>query len=241
MRHEVKDLASFPNDDTIVIDVDLIKRSSPSSLSITEFKTDMDVRIVEKMLRFPLLGEDLPDKWNIKLKAEFHMTNDSDLFHSTPGPGRLPLYEGKMIWQFQHGYAAPRYWIDEAAGRKRVLGRYGQDTGQTLGYQTYRLAHRRQARATDTRTFIANILPSPVFASDSTHVTVEPTQAVQLVLLTALTNSIALDWMIRLKVVANLNMFYLYQLPVPRMMPGDRFFDSIVQRAARLICTTPGI
>ncbi len=34
-------------------------------------------------------------------------------------------------------------------------------------------------------------------------------------------------------------MFYFYQLPVPRLSAGDPFFDALVERAARLICTTP--
>ncbi|MGV0028889.1 AlbA family DNA-binding domain-containing protein [Phormidesmis priestleyi] len=34
-------------------------------------------------------------------------------------------------------------------------------------------------------------------------------------------------------------MFYIYQLPIPRSQPGDRFFAEIVERAAKLICTTP--
>jgi len=34
-------------------------------------------------------------------------------------------------------------------------------------------------------------------------------------------------------------MFYVYQLPIPRLTTGDHFFDAIVERAARLICTTP--
>jgi hypothetical protein len=37
----------------------------------------------------------------------------------------------------------------------------------------------------------------------------------------------------------NLNTFYLYQLPVPRLKPGDRFFKDIIECAAQLICTTP--
>ena len=45
--------------------------------------------------------------------------------------------------------------------------------------------------------------------------------------------------MIRQKVSQNLNMFYIYQLPVPRLQKGDQWFDAIVQRAAKLICTTP--
>ena len=34
-------------------------------------------------------------------------------------------------------------------------------------------------------------------------------------------------------------MFYVYQLPVPRLTGKDPAFRPIVERAARLICTTP--
>jgi hypothetical protein len=37
----------------------------------------------------------------------------------------------------------------------------------------------------------------------------------------------------------NLNTFYLYQLPVPRLTAQDPAFAPIVERAAKLICTTP--
>ena len=37
----------------------------------------------------------------------------------------------------------------------------------------------------------------------------------------------------------NVNMFYLYQLPMPRLTAGNPYFDAIVPRAARLTCTTP--
>jgi hypothetical protein len=32
-------------------------------------------------------------------------------------------------------------------------------------------------------------------------------------------------------------MFYAYQLPMPRLMPGNPYFDAIVPRVARLTCT----
>jgi hypothetical protein len=34
-------------------------------------------------------------------------------------------------------------------------------------------------------------------------------------------------------------MFYIYQLPVPRLTEKDAYFQEIVERAAKLICTTP--
>lgn len=57
--------------------------------------------------------------------------------------------------------------------------------------------------------------------------------------LTGVTNSFCLDWFIRGRVSTTLNMFYLYQLPVPRLTAADAAFGPIVLRAAQLICTTP--
>ena len=48
-----------------------------------------------------------------------------------------------------------------------------------------------------------------------------------------------LDYFIRQRVSANINFFYVYQLPVPRLTEKDSQFGPIVERAARLICTTP--
>jgi hypothetical protein len=100
MRHEVSELTDFPNSDSLQISTDLIKKLSPDSQSIMEFKNETDIKIAQKMLAFPLLGEQLKNTWNLKLANEFHMTNDSHLFKTENATGRLPLFEGKMIHQF---------------------------------------------------------------------------------------------------------------------------------------------
>ena len=94
----VEKLDTFLNnqDEYIEISVDLIRRLSPDSLSVMEFKNEGDIRIAEKILQFPLLGEQIEGKWNLRLTREFDMTNDSHLFQQEPGKGRLPLYEGKL-------------------------------------------------------------------------------------------------------------------------------------------------
>lgn len=46
------------------------------------------------------------------------------------------------------------------------------------------------------------------------------------------------DWLLRQKITSHLNMFYVYQVPVPRKC-SDARFNSIVERAAKLICTRP--
>ncbi len=238
MRHDIAELERFPDEESVMIDVDLVRRSSPYSLSIAEFKNVIDMQIIEKMLWFPLLSEDLPDAWNIKLKREFHMTDDSDLFHTESGAGRLPLYEGKMIWQFEHSYSAPRYWIDEQAERERVLGKRSVDHGQTLGYEQYRFAYRKVASSTNERTVISTVLPPSVFAGESFTLS-ESLSGKQSLVCVSLLNSYIADWAMRQRVDANVTMFYMQQLPIPRLKRDDRFFSPIVQRAAKLICTAP--
>ncbi len=244
MRHDVQELERFPQHGSVPVAVELVRRLSPDSLSIMEFKCDLDVQIAEKMLKFPLLGENLEGVWNVKLSREFDMTNDSYLFKTQPGPGRLPLYEGKMIWQFDHKLAPPRYWVDEKEGRAAILGRE-KDVGQKLDYQDYRLGFRDIASSTNERTLICsmvppafhgNKLPTVITNGNSGRRVILPNE--QLFLAAAL-NSFALDWAIRMKVTSTLNFFYVYQLPVPRLMEKDSQFGPIVERAARLICTTP--
>jgi type I restriction-modification system DNA methylase subunit len=167
MRHDVEELQRFPHKDSLVISVDLIRKLSPDSLSVMEFKQDIDIQIAEKMSRFPLLGETLPDTWNLKLTSEFHMTNDSYLFKTEPAKGRLPLYEGKMIHQFTHQYALPKYWLDEKEARQALLKRGEVDKGQILDYQTYRLGFRSVSSSTNERSLISSLIPKLVFCGNS--------------------------------------------------------------------------
>lgn len=226
------------------IPTDLVRRLSPDSVSVMEFKTDLDVQIAEKMLKFPLLGEDVESTWKISFTAEFHMTNDSDLFKTEPDARRLPLYEGKMIWQFDHRLAEPRYWVDEKVGRGRLQRRASREDGE-LGYERYRLAvravsFRAVSSNTNERTLISTILPHKVFCGNSILVNRDATMSYdQVVFATAILNSFTIDWLIRNKVTTNINMFYLYQLPIARHTVSTPMFSPIVERTARLICTTP--
>jgi hypothetical protein len=243
MRHDVEELQRFPHKDSLVISVDLIRKLSPDSLSVMEFKQDIDIQIAEKMSRFPLLGETLPDTWNLKLTSEFHMTNDSYLFKTEPAKGRLPLYEGKMIHQFTHQYALPKYWLDEKEARQALLKRGEVDKGQILDYQTYRLGFRSVSSSTNERSLISSLIPKLVFCGNSLSISeceqnnFQDNQSFK-IFIVAVLNSFLIDWMLRQKVSQNLNFFYIYQLPIPRLKEGDRYFEEIVENAAKLICVS---
>lgn len=238
MRLNVEELDQFPQEGAIEMSVDLIRRLSPDSLSLMEFQNDLDIHIAEKMLRFPLLGEQIESTWNLRLTREFDMTNDSHLFKTSPARGRLPLYEGKMIHQYTHQLDQPRYWIAEAEGRNYLLPRDGKDLSQRLDYQGYRLGFRDVARNTDERTMISTMLPAQIFTGNTLITSVSPHERLQLLAIIALLNSFSVDFLIRKKVSAHCNMFYVYQLPIPRLTEADNSYRPVVQRAGRLTCTT---
>lgn len=235
MRHDVSELQHFPSSGSLLIEVNLVRRLAPDSLSVMEFKSDLDVHVAKKMLRFPLLGEALPNQWSLELHREFNMTDDAFLFHKKPGAGMLALYEGKMIHQFTHLLSEPRYWVSEKQGRKALLGEQ-TDTGSRLGYQKYRLAYRSIASSTNERTLISTVIP-PSFTGNSLNVDERLADKLKLFCVAVL-NSFVVDWLLRQKVTTNINMFYVYQLPVPRLAETDAIFRSILVRATKLICIT---
>jgi hypothetical protein len=245
MRHEVKELARFPQEGSLPVSVELVRRLSPDSLSVMEFKNPLDLQIAEKMLQFPLLGEKVTGTWNVQLAREFDMTQGTaaTLVFNEKRPKLSPLYEGKMIWQFEHEHSVAKFWVDINKIRKYLLGQT-EDVGQQMDYQKYRLVFRRQASSTNTRTLVSTIIPPAIHSDNLASIATFDSQGnsiiheAQLSFLCAIFNSFTFDYTIRQRVTANINFFYVYQLPVPRLTVKDTMFKPIVTRAARLICTT---
>ncbi|MGH9943892.1 MAG: Eco57I restriction-modification methylase domain-containing protein, partial [Pyrinomonadaceae bacterium] len=76
MRHHVEELEQFPKNGALQVSVDLIRRLSPDSLSVMEFKNDTDIRIAEKMLRFPLLGTHLAGGGGVESRFDERVSHD---------------------------------------------------------------------------------------------------------------------------------------------------------------------
>lgn len=233
MRHDVRELEAFPHDRSVDVTVDLVRRLSPDSLSISEFQNATDLEIAEKMIKFPLLGERIDGMWQVELHREFNMTDDAAMFHKVQGSGMLPLYEGKMIWQFDAFLSEPRYFIRETDA-KRALRAPPEATDQ-FDYEKHRLAIRDVARNTDERTMIAAVLPARVFAGHTLHLCAT-LQADELLYVASVLNSFVFDWLLRQKVGAHCSIFYIYQMPVPRLVRSDRVFQQLVTRSAALTC-----
>ncbi|MDR2786480.1 MAG: N-6 DNA methylase, partial [Treponema sp.] len=90
---------------------------NPNTKTCPIFRSKKDAEITKKVYRHVsvLINEAEGEKgnpWNIRFQAMFHMSNDSGLFKNSPDSSGLPLYEAKMIHQFDHRWAT----FDSAAG-----------------------------------------------------------------------------------------------------------------------------
>lgn len=227
MLHD-KELLKTLDETSLLYPLKLVKKFSPYSNSIMELKSNQDFEIAEKMYRFPVLGEEIEGKWNVKLASEFHMTNDSDIFN-TKGEG-LPLFEGKMIWHYDSKYELPHYWVVESQGKQRL---------QNKDYLDYRVGYRDVSASTNERTMVSSIISKNSFIGNTINYIRSNLEKEILLFVTSVLNSFSLDYIARNKITNHLNHFYVYELPLPRYSKGNPFFREIAERAAKLICTTP--
>jgi hypothetical protein len=228
----------LPEIETNALDMNIeqIERFSPSTLSIFEFNSQIEVDISRKIYtEHSLLGDKVDQNlWHIDFHREFHMSDDSDIFNSN-GLG-LPLYEGKCIWQFDSHFCPPTYNVDESLGRKRIL-RKKLDKGQTLDYQKYRLVYRKIARNTDERTLISSIIAEDTFTGENLTTCKDLFDEGTLLFVCGIFNSLTQDFILRLRVTAAVNMYHIQQVPLPRLKTDDHIRNCIIARSARLLCT----
>jgi hypothetical protein len=94
---------------------------NPNTLTCPVFRSGRDAELTKKLYRAaPVLireavwaGEGKQAKlvspevnpWGISFMAMIHMSGDSGLFKNEPAPDRLPLYEAKLVHQFDHRWA----------------------------------------------------------------------------------------------------------------------------------------
>lgn len=99
---------------------------NPNTLTCPVFRSSADAALTKKLYNAaPVLireavwaGEGKQARlvkpevnpWGISFSTMFHMSNDSGLFLNAPAPGSVPLYEAKLIHQFDHRWAT--YTLD---------------------------------------------------------------------------------------------------------------------------------
>jgi hypothetical protein len=296
MLHDL-DVLADPEKYAVQIPEQLIGRFSPGTLSIMEFRSQRDLATVGQIYDGgPLLGEVIGNLWTPVLKSEeFNMTHARGLFNENAAG--WPVYEGKMMHQYTHKFAEPRYWVDPAKGQAELARREIQHVEEALDAlipmrggsgstrqeriaallrahgrgpftvddvctdaEALRLAFRDIAASTNERAMIAAILPSNVFAGNTLNYLAPwyfDAQAALndlhnikgcykplipsliLAYLCGIFNSFTLDYVLRFKITTHVNIFYVKQIPVPRLTPNDSRCQAIAERVAQLVCVGP--
>ncbi|EIL0970956.1 class I SAM-dependent DNA methyltransferase, partial [Campylobacter jejuni] len=157
------DINSLKNKDEILtLNLKDIKKLSPTHLALMELKDKQALEILRKSYNaFQNLSFDYID-----FRRELDMTNDKDLFIEEFREGLLPLYEGKMIHQFDANFSQTTYFLEKAKFDERLkskeLYRAKKATGKELNpklikydREFFRLGYRKISRDTDERTLIA--------------------------------------------------------------------------------------
>lgn len=203
--------------------------------------------------------------WPVRSRTMFHMANASGLFRTAaelanagfyPVRGNhwrkgnesyLPLYQGRMIGQFDHRANAvrvnphnthnpylsepageaqhrdpafspqSRYWVPAEAVRRAMPEK-----------REWTIAYRRSNRSTDVRTMIAALVPA-VGLGDSVFLLTpeDPLTAADALLLLGNLNSFGFDYVTRQKAAGtNLSWYVVEQLPVIAPEPYERTFGG---------------
>jgi type II restriction/modification system DNA methylase subunit YeeA len=224
-----------------------LKHLSPEQWAMMELRDRKDLKILDKCYAaFKPLQEDWLD-----FRNDLHMTNDKDLFLEQPSENLLPLYEGKMIWQYSHALAKPQYWLnpenfDERQSSKEIY-RMAQDLGIKRGEaakhesaircdrEFFRLGFRDIASDTNERTLIFALLPPQCGVGNTINIGVPkryvlqtdgqvgilPVSPWRMLFALAWFNSLPVDWLARFMIQIHANKTYLYRLPFPQPTDDD--------------------
>jgi len=252
---------------------------NPNTRTVPVFRTRRDAEMTRRLYRAApvLVNEETGENpWSVRFFTMFHMTNDSHLFRTREELEMkgfvlvdnrfvhdeevyLPLYEAKMMHQFDHrhgtfegqmpeevmkGYChepsvaeyndsefvvEPRYWVLEAEA-EHAVGKINHD---------WFISFRDVTRAVDRRTATFAVLPWSAIGNQLPVVLPTCVHTHLLCAFLANVNSFAFDFVARQKVGGiHMNFFIVKQLPV---LPPDRYtpdlLDFIVPRVVELTYT----
>jgi N-6 DNA Methylase len=228
---------------------------NPNTLTSPVFRTRADAELTRKIYqRVPVLENECTgvNPWGISFMTMFHMSNDSGLFQDSESANSLPLYEAKMLHQFDHRWATyegldvrdaslsekqdpdfgvtPRYWVDKQEVDNKLAGKWDKQ---------WLLAFRGITNATNERTAIFSLLPRVALGNSAPVMLSEISTPNLVVCLQANLSSLVFDFVTRQKAGGtNFNFFIVKQLPI---LPPEAYtpqdIEFISSRVLELVYT----
>lgn len=209
------------------------------------------VAVFGQIRKAPRLDAKRPG-WDFRPVREFDATNDRATFDAGEGSGRIPVIGGAglNIWvpltgEF-YAWADPKR-VEDALFRKRQnqarLSRsafYGLSSAlvgepSTLPFHHPRIAFRDIARATDTRTLIAALVPpETILTNKAPYILARDGGPIEEAFLVGVLSSLPLDWYARRYVEISMNLHIFNGLPIPVFDPLSGLGKRVVEIAGRL-------
>lgn len=236
----------------------------PKTLSILEITNQRDLDICRKIYDHSFrIGDNAPG-WRVEYAQEFNMTTDSKHFKlrewwegqgyrpdvfgrwvNDKGDIALPLYEGRMIGQFdfsQKGYVSGRgrsaVWRELAFDSKTIEPQYLVSESTFLNWDSripgVRLGYMSIGSSTNSRTGVACVLPELPFGNSVSLLSVSHGDLVKTLYASGVIASFAYDFGLRARVGGiNLNWFILEESAIARSVHDERFW-KVITHTARL-------
>ena len=250
---------------------------NPNTLTCPVFRSERDAELTKKLYRAaPVLMRDAvtagegkqakvvePEQnpWGISFMRMLDMSNDSHLFKDELAADHLPLYEAKLIHQFDHRWATytadgnsrdvtlpekadpdftvtPRYWISRTEVEERLCKRDRDGRVIWQWERDWLMGWRNIARSTDERSFISAVIPL-VGVGHSMPLWFLETSPKHTAVFLANMTALPFDYVVRQKLGGtNMTFGYYKQFPV---LPAEHYTDAdltfIVPRVLELTYT----
>ena len=261
---------------------DIFSLLNPNTRTCPVFRTNRDAQLTTKIYQHckVLLNEVINENpWDIKFGSMFHMSGDSHLFRTYSqliAEGAIyqapnfylneelyvPLYEGKMIWLYNHHYGTwptsnersntiatpsnltnpnssiiPWYWVPLSSVKNKCI-KYEKNKNITWEWNhKWSIAYRAIMESHDSRSFLPCLIPNTYGIGNSLSLLYLDKGTIQGILFLSMMSSIVMDYITRQKLGGkNINIFVTKQLAVltPEQITSSGYERDIVERVARL-------
>lgn len=259
-------------------------RLNPNTKTCPVFRTSRDAKLTAKIYRnSTILYNEITGEnpWNVKFGSMIHMSNDSYLFRTyaqltaqgatlngntfttVDGETYVPLYEGKMIWHYNHHYGTwptegerpnsinmpsldelsnpnshimPWYWVPLSAVKDRLM-KYDKDGNVVWEWKhKWLIGFRDVTNATNERTFICSPIPDSCGVGNSATLLYAERRTMPVASLCAMMSSLVFDYTTKQKIGgSHASISFVKQFPVltPDQIPSTTQWQ-IVKRVAEL-------
>lgn len=237
----------------VEIPVAMVAEFSPDALAVMEFQGQLQIDIATQLYsRWPKFGDESAEGPTPTYMREVDMGTDRELF--SDDRAGLPVYEGRMVAQYDHrakGYRAgrgrsaeweelpfdsrsksiqPQWYIRPELIPEKAADRVRQ----------FRVGFCDVASPTNERTLMAALLPPNAIAGHSVPTfTFSAGYEYAYLVWLAVANSFVMDFVARMKVSLHMTFTILDSLPFPRLTPDHPIAADLARAVLALTCTSP--